>query len=612
MGWAWFAAACPVGALASTESVSGADSFAEVDVWVAEARQRDLAAAPDWASLLHVSNGNPNIPTSDFLLSLPDFSLDAELAATLRFLYSGDASHVCRFPARYLWLRHELSTPALPVGACAELAEFKARAPADTMAIVFASENLSKPASMMGHILFKLSGRDHEGRAVEHAVSFITDTRGVNLPRLFFDSMVIGIPGFFTLSPYAEKVDLYLREEQRSLWEYELQLDPVRKEWVIAHLMELKQTALTYFFEKYNCATVVDFILSLGAGQQLDVAGFWLTPKDVVKRAHGLNLVRAGRVVPPSRWLIRALSAQMSAAELDSVKEHVDRLAPLPDAEEHADAAYFRGQLAKAYHARRFETKRTGGPSARAYGDYLNSVLEMQHSDQRLQAVAFKNPVDAPQDSQVELGLVHRGGQDYLRVSLTPTSHRLIDDNRQYFAESEMVLFDVSVLNDLASHSIVLDRLTLYGTKSLIPYDPMSGGVSGAIQLGMEQRPDDELHERNAVYVAGALGITRRFGLDVDVFTLAGMGVAYQGSQVRLYLQPELGVIVREVFDMKSTASVVLRESVGSERSGYRKYQFVQSKYLPGGKMTLLLTTEWERVDQHRRNTIELGVKYLF
>jgi hypothetical protein len=85
-----------------------------------------------------------------------------------------------------------------------------------------------------------------------------------------------------------------------------------------------------------------------------------------------------------------------------------------------------------------------------------------------------------------------------------------------------MVLFDVSVLNDLSSRSIVLDRLTLYGTKSLVPYDHMSGGVSGAIQLGMEQRPDGKFRDRSAVYVAGALGITKRLGLDVDVFTLAG------------------------------------------------------------------------------------------
>jgi hypothetical protein len=69
------------------------------------------------------------------------------------------------------------------------LAEFKARAPADTIALVFASENLAKPASMMRHILLKLQGRDPQGRS----------------------------------------------GEQRSIWEYELQLDPVRKQWVIAH-----------------------------------------------------------------------------------------------------------------------------------------------------------------------------------------------------------------------------------------------------------------------------------------------------------------------------------------------------------------------------------------
>jgi hypothetical protein len=109
-------APCLVGSHAWAQPISGADSLAEIDTWVAMARERNLAAAPVWRSLLHISDGRANITSPDFLLSLPDFAPDTELVATLRFLYSGNDTHVCRFPARYLWLRHQLDTPELPMG----------------------------------------------------------------------------------------------------------------------------------------------------------------------------------------------------------------------------------------------------------------------------------------------------------------------------------------------------------------------------------------------------------------------------------------------------------------------------------------------------------------
>lgn len=585
-----------------------------VEQIVTEAAKARLAEEPTWASLLHVADGKANIQNSDFLLSWPNFSLEQELSATIRFLYGGNKTRVCRYPARYLWIRKQIEAPELPIDACVELSEFKRRAPAHEIAVVFASENLAQPSSMMGHIMLKLSGASDEDdkKQVEHAVSFITDAGGLNLPKLFYDSMVVGKAGFFTLAPYDEKLQLYLREEQRSIWEYALQLNPAQRELIQAHLIELKQSKLTYFFQNYNCATVVDFIISIGAGQQLPVEGFWLTPKDVVKRAQALGLIKESRVVPPNRWLIRAIGEQLEPAERNAIKQHVDRFEGLPSDSSNINTEFIRLQLAKAYHGYRIESSQVAGAHAEAYSDLLNQMSEKTFKDKRLEAISFKNPINTPQDSQFEFGILNRQHKNFLRLSFTPASHHLVDDNRQYFGESELLLFDISVLKNVSTREVELDRFTLYGAKSLISRDDMSGGVSGAIALGIEPQLDASFRRHQTTYLKGSLGITKRYWADIDITALMGLGTSFRSGQLNIYAQPEIGIIVRELFNMKLTASVAMMANALADQSRYLKYRVVQSKFFQKQNVSLHLTAEFEKQNRHHQHSLELSIKYLF
>ncbi len=578
---------------------------------IVQAANARLAEKPTWALLLHVAGGKANIQNKDFLLSWPSFTLEQELFATIRFLYDGNETQVCRFPARYLWIRKQIEAPELPIDACSDLREFKRRAPADEIAIVFASENLAQPSSMMGHIMLKLSG-EVEKKHVEHAVSFITDVGGFNLPKLFYDSMVVGKAGFFTLAPYDEKLQLYLREEQRSIWEYVLELNSSQRELIQAHLIELKQSQLTYFFQNYNCATVVDFIISIGADQQLPIEGFWLTPKDVVKRAQAFGLIKESRVIPPNRWLIRAIGEQLQTAEREAIKQHVDRFEEIPSDSADINTAFIKLQLAKSYHGYRIESKRVTGTQAEAYSDFLKQVSEKTFKDKRLEAIAFKNPIDTPQDSQFAFGMVHKERTNFLRLGFTPASHHLADDNRQYFGETELLLFDISILKNVSTREVELDRFTVYGAKSFISRDSMSGGVSGAIAFGVEPQLDANFRSRQTTYLKGSLGITKRYWTDIDLTALVGLGASFRRGQLNIYAQPEIGIIVRELFDMKSIVSVVMSANALGDKSTYLKYRLVQSKFFPKQNVSLHLTAELENQNRNRQNWLELSIKYLF
>jgi len=220
-----------------------------------------LGAEPRWHALLQLKNGKPRILDRGFLISADSFSPERELRKTLDF-FSETSETQCRFPARKKYLERELKV-SFPEFPCPDFELFLEKAPADDISLIYTSENLASASSMMGHIMLKTSGVNEDGIPVEHGVSFFTDLNTFNVPLLMWRAMVSGKKGFFRVTPFSEQRELYLEEEQRNIWEFHLSLDAEDKGFIQAYLWELRQTDLPYFFQKYNCATLTQLILSI-------------------------------------------------------------------------------------------------------------------------------------------------------------------------------------------------------------------------------------------------------------------------------------------------------------------------------------------------------------
>lgn len=621
---AFFSFILQVLALSMSATVSASESVAEqaairpalsvsLSKAIIDSRESGLANDPVWSALLHVDKGRANIQDAAFLLSSPDFSLQGELEATLIQLYATNPSQLCRFPARYLWLQQRLNLPELALDSCPELSEFSQLAPAEKIDLVFASENLAQAASMMGHVFLKLSGTRPDGHAVEHAISFYTDAGTINLPKLFFDSMVIGKTGYFTLSPYHEKLQQYLRDEQRTIWEYELRLDAQQLRLIQAHLLELKQAKLIYFFQNYNCATVVDFIVALARKEGLEQQGFWLTPKDVVKRAYAAQLVESSKLISPPRWLARVLSDQLSSQDVLEVKNWVvhESLPELALSAEKNTRDYLKLELAKAFQAYRLDTGMVTTSSAKNYQANLNTYVRSQFPERQLSVDQSTNPVETPQDSQMELGMARQHGANYVKLGLTPASHHLEDDNRHYLGESELLLFDLSVLKKLEGRELSIDRFVIYGTKSLLPYDALTGGWSGAIRLGLETQDSKRMSPQKMMFVEGGVGVTKRYLSDLDAYALMNAGLGAQGGYGQIYVQPEFGVILREVYDMKTAFSASYRHAIVGNADASVHYRLTQSKFL-ASQLSLHVRIDSNKSGRVWHHAFEMSVKKVF
>lgn len=569
---------------------------------------------PEWAALLHLRNGQPQISDPSFLLTQGNFSPERELRATLAFLQGTRSTEAaCRFPARALWLHQQGLLPAeTDTRHCTEWQEFLQRAPATHFALAFAAEILSQPSSMMGHLFLKVEGHSADGRPLAHAISFYTDAGTWNIPLLFYESMVEGKAGYFALSPFQDEVHQYAAQEQRSLWTHRLALDEPQRRRLQAHIHELRQTRITYFFQNYNCATLVRHMLAVARPDMLEGSAWWTTPKDVLRQAQHIGLIDEVSVQTPARWQVRSLAASLPVETVQQVRHAVEQRAasltlPAPDMDE--QTGFLSVLLAQAM------LRHQGGTASpseqdeawrRTELDRLHALQRQHYPELQLNADTHRDPALSPPERQASVGWLRRGGRDHLQWRFMPVSHTLSDDNRQHFSENELRLFDSAWLVDARTGRISLDRLTVYAVQSLLPWDALTGGLSGRFKLGIEPQPNLQRPDKKALLLEGALGRTWRLANDLDAYVMVGGGWGWRQSG-HLYGQPEVGVVIREIWNMKTQLSrQVVTHPLGEHRPAH-VWTWTQSMYQPGGHTW---EWHWQRIRQKGEQGHELGFTY--
>lgn len=601
-----FFTACLLLSMAPARSAASENSTP----WVLQAHEEALADDPQWAALLHHDGQRPNIQDPAFLLSGQAFTLRAELQATLSLLYQGGPDAVCRFPARYLWIRAKTGRPALPVDQCSDLSEFATKAPMDEVSLVFASEVLSMPSSMMGHLFLKVRGQHDDGLPREHAVSFFTEPVSWNLPKLFYDSLIGGMQGYFALTPFQQEAELYIGKEGRNLWIYPLRLDTAELSLLQAHIIELKQVSFTYFFQRYNCATLVKHLLAINRPSVLSDPEWWTTPKDVVRSAARHSLIDTPTVLTAARWTLRIIQEDLTATELANVQEQVMATEWPADKATATEKSFLQLKAAQALNLYLYETDQRARTVWARYARTLQQVERTTYRDWSLESNQRRDPVNAVPDTQWSIGVMQRQGDARVFAEILPASHKLEDDNSLYFAESSLALLNVAMSASLDKRDIKLERLTIYGAESMLPRDTLTGGWSGRFRMGWDQLKNSQLQERGTWLLEGGLGITSRMHRDLDLYSLAVAG-ASPAKRGHLYVRPELGLIVRQVYGMKTIARLVVSHNELKSGRTFLSRELIQTKRFKNDMTLMLHHRDVRGHGQHQRET-GIRLKYLF
>lgn len=567
-----------------------------------------------WQALLHTEQQHPRITDPTFLLSKQQFSVRAELLHSIQMMQKEPDVFQCRFPARDYWLRSQLGLPQAEAMQCSDLKAFIEKAPIQTLSVVYAAENLNSASSMMGHVLFKLSGQTADGRQRDHAISFYTEVQGVNIPKILYDSVIRGKTGYFALSPYQEKIQYYTQNEQRNVWIYDLDLNAEQRRLIQYHLWELRQTQLRYFFTKYNCATFSQLILALSDRASMKPSTAWKSPLDLVKQIHQANLVKQTQFYPSARARVRMLSEQQSNSWKQGIN-HAYQSADLNALPVPSDSIedYRILKTAQAY-ARYQQEIMTTPPSASTlnFAAQVDAKLTQYEPEFSLDLTDYKNPIKAPKDSQWYLNYQQFSDQpEQIRIGGFAASHRLEDDQSQALNNSELRLMDVALAWQPKNKRLRLEHFDLYAMTSLVPHDSLTGGMSTRIRIGYASRYEPNLDAYKAAFIQAGYGRSYRFANDLNFYVMINSVVDYGHSNVHIEVNPEIGVVIDAVYNMKSILSLTRTQLLTQKQQGFSQFDWTHAiPFNPNQSLVFQYTQRWNGSEHQYESSV--GFKQLF
>ncbi|WP_161569517.1 lipoprotein N-acyltransferase Lnb domain-containing protein [Veronia nyctiphanis] len=414
--------------------------------------------------------------------------------------------------------------------------------PFDRLELVFASEVFSSSSSMMGHIFLKTSGKNYRNVPVSHSLAYFTEITTLNPITLIAESLVTGMPGFFTVRPFEKDRHQYVDIEERNLWQFTLSAEAESIELIRLHLWELKDTDLVYYFQSFNCATLTLELLALIKPDVLDERRLFVSPLDVVKAARDTGLINTTNVIAADKWLRYVLDDQLSSTE----KQQVD------------DAIADRGIVASL------------SPLQKQYFSLIDERAEVVLQGNFVFDLSkYKHPAKTPQDSVFSVGLSSSDGQVALISRFLAAGHSLSSDNRQYLHESELVMGNIVVETSFEDAETKLREFALYSVRTLPPSTQIDPSWSGELYLGYRPSFDSSLSSRSQGELSFGFGKTLSFHKDLRIFSLVGGGLGSDFNDTNLFGSIKVGVIADLILDSKFVSELEWASHKLADSPGY-------------------------------------------
>ena len=514
-----------------------------------------------YRALLHIQAGKITVDDPSFYISEDPTDTIKEIESTKKLILGDEKSYhkfKCRFPARTLWLAHYLDKIETPnFSDCPQLNTFIQQVPASRIELVYASENLMSPSSFMGHSFIKLSNQDG---SIAHSVSFFTNVEGINVPKIMFDSLVLGKEGYFVVSPFEESLRYYLDVEDRNIYEYEINISDFEKSLLKLHLWELKDTKIDYFFHNQNCANITLNLIAIAQPKIMRYRNNWLSPLDVVQLSYEFDLIKSSQITPSLEWRLRTYGSNLTSLSSSEIKKML-----------------LSGNLGFLFNGLAFEDQYVTWLYARSLNEYLQinssigestflsnesnlAKLENSFSHLSIDMSDFKNPVNRKPDSQFSVGYRTTFNSGALLLEWLPASHLINDDNRNAFSESSLELMHITTR--IERESIKLEKLTIYAIESLLPYEIISGGFSG--KFGMQWKDGSEQlsqlsNPRFEVFGGGGLSFSPN--ANAITYGLTSLYIASNSERAWLIPQFELGAMAYFKNDIKLSTEFELTQN---------------------------------------------------
>ena len=296
-----------------------------------------LAREPQWLALLHIRPNKLGILHTEvdelsFFISGKPNDPEAELRATIEALSApeaGEKNAWCLYPARAAWLSEKNVIKNREPMECRELQRWRQLFHNDKLVMIFPTMYMDNPASLFGHTFLRFDAADSAKQPIllSRSLSYYAAVGNAgNTANYIFQGLAGGFDGVFEVRHYFEKIRKYSDNEDRDIWEYELDLTPEQISRLVDHAWEVRGHTFHYFFLDENCSyrliAMLDAVVPPHT-MRLDFVTDAM-PLDTVRVLYQYDLVRRANYVPSAAKLFLQSAAALDADQKKQLSAYID------------------------------------------------------------------------------------------------------------------------------------------------------------------------------------------------------------------------------------------------------------------------------------------------
>ncbi|MCP4116137.1 MAG: DUF4105 domain-containing protein [Desulfobacteraceae bacterium] len=481
----------------------------------------NLQNDPYWWTLLHYKKGIWGVKS---LVDDPAFFLAengrtnprGELAALItQFFLNNPApdKDICRFIARYTWVREKLSISddEYPELFCdkAEVIE------PSSATIVFPTYFLNNPASMFGHTFINVS-IEYSNKLLSNAINYSAYTGESNGCFYTFNGVFGLFKGYYSISPYYKKLQEYSDMDQRDMWEYSLNLTEKELKRMVLHVFEMEKIHSDYFFFDENCSYNLMFLLEAARpGVNLtDRFGPWVIPIDTIKAMKDAGLIGQVHYRPS---IVTDIKHRMDSSAGDDIDTAI-RLAkgegePLEiiDSDNGDDRKTAVLELAAGLTKYRYIKKKI---PRRTYSKRLMSILKARSrlgkkTREGTGKRPFRDPSQTHDAARIAIAGGVRDGHFFQEIKIRPSFTDLLSSDYNSDVGIHLQLLNAEFRYYRETDTTRLERFDLFNAVSLTPGDRFFKPFSWKVATGLRRKINDSGNEKLVAELKAGLGISR-------------------------------------------------------------------------------------------------------
>lgn len=486
-----------------------------------------LSKDPYWLTLLHYKNtlfsNKSTIDDTNFFLHEKGMEDPAaELRTTITLFSQGDPTDpnhpINRFPARLNWLQQRLPKSIATQFVANESIFFEktwgAISP-KSASIIFPAEYMNSPASLFGHTLINIEGKENE-KLLAYSINYsalTTETNGV----VFAIKGIFGqYKGRFSIDPYYRKVQEYSDLSMRDIWEYTLNLNQEEVRNLMLHLWELQSTYSYYFFFNENCSFNLLFLLDAARPQSrlIEKFKYWVIPIDTVKEVRKSNFILSEQYRPSRSTKIKRIASnlpkEMQKNSIAAVKddELLEALtSKIKDRETKIKALDLSSELLKMNHE---DGKIAQETFAKRYLTILKQRAKLGKVDENFYPDTIPTPPHEGHDSgRVTFGFGAYDTETIYSISFRPAYHSTMDPTTGYTLGSAIEFMSGELYYYANEDKLEIRQLDLINIESLSPIDTFFNSPSWKVSTGLTTiREEDSDARHTSFYFNSGIGLS--------------------------------------------------------------------------------------------------------